>query len=388
MMMSRGLWLLVLACLLGWAKPVTAHPILQTMVEVRLQPKAVRLHLVLPSSELAFALVEAGQIPRPPPLFKAYPALPASMVRAYVFSHLAAKGRDGQAWRVAVQGLAPPNERLPDGDPAKDWLVDVDLIPPDGQNVGSVVLRLGTITREVVNHTAIVSLMQDWQGGVLPQNAVLLGRVERGEGSIAITPGAGLAWKAMVQMVQMGLWHIAEGADHQAFLLTLLLTAGLIPLGKGWVAAGGWRALTRDVVWRASAFTLGHSLSLLATSLGWLPEGGQRIELLIALSVALSALHTLHPIYAGRETWIAGFFGLIHGMAFATAIRDMALPVGQVLLATLGFNIGIELAQLALVAVALPVVLMSRQWDAEAILRWSGALLALGCALVWVVERI
>jgi hypothetical protein len=59
-----------------------------------------------------------------------------------------------------------------------------------------------------------------------------------------------------------------------------------------------------------------------------------------------------------------------------------------VLLATLGFNIGIELAQLALVGLALPVLLVSRRWGAEAILRWSGALLALGCAVVWVVERI
>jgi hypothetical protein len=381
--MAIGLW-----AGLGGLFPAGAHPILQTLVEVRVRPDRLRLHLVMPSSELVFALIEEGRIARPPPGFRRYPDAPAGLVRDYVQGHISARGADGQIYQVSLLRLTGPDTRLADGDPAKDWLADIELKPASGAVSGPVVMTYGVITKEVVNHDAIVSLEEDWQGGVLPGHGRIIGRVARGEQSVTISPGAGGGWRSLVGIVGMGLWHIAEGADHQAFLLMILLTAGLTVKQRRWSHIVT-RSLMADTFWRVSAFTLGHSLSLLATSLGWLPPGGQGIEVLIAISVGVSAIHALVPLYPGRESWMAAGFGLIHGMAFASAIRELALPMGNMIAATVAFNIGIELAQLLLVAMVLPILLfMRRRAPRERVARTGLAVAALALSVFWIVQRL
>lgn len=362
---------------------------LESEVLVRVAPDRLRLHLVIPSQELAYALIESGVIARPSPGFLQYPALPASMVEAYLASHLGATSPDGTRWAVVRRGLRVPPPGLVDGAPEKDWIADFDLVAPDHRLHGPVRLAYGVVTREVFNHIAIVSLAQDWQAGVLPQSPRVLGQISRGEGVLTITPGQGQSWRSWLAMVVMGMHHIAEGLDHQAFLLTVLLTVGLAPWFRRWRARPGLAPVLHDTLWRVSAFTLGHSVSLLATSLGWLPPGGQGIEIMIAASVALSAVHAIVPLYPGRESWVTAGFGLIHGMAFATAIRDMELPTSEIVAATLGFNIGIEIAQLALVALLLPLILLARRSTyGEMMLRRGVAILCLGAALWWMVQRV
>lgn len=385
----KRLFSALLAALILWAAPARAHPMQESQVLVRVLPDHLRLHIVVPSQELAYALIEAGKLDRPPPGFAQYPVPGPAMVGAYLATHLAATSPDGTRWAVVQRSLRAPPPGLVDGAPDKDWIADVDLIAPDHRLHGPVRLSYGIVTREVFSHIAMVSLEEDWQAGVLPQAPRVLGQISRGEQGLQIVPGAGDAWRSWLAMIVLGMQHIAEGLDHQAFLVTVLLTVGLVATGRRWQVARGVSPVLKDTLWRVSAFTLGHSVSLLATSLGWLPPGGQGIEILIAVSVGLSAVHALVPLYPGREGWITAGFGLIHGMAFATAIRDMDLPTGQIVAATLGFNIGIELAQLALVAVLLPLILLARRWPgAERVLRSGGAAVCLGAALWWIAQRV
>ncbi|MGE0583144.1 MAG: HupE/UreJ family protein [Steroidobacteraceae bacterium] len=150
-----------------------------------------------------------------------------------------------------------------------------------------------------------------------------------------------------VQFVGHGAWHVWIGYDHLAFLLLLLLPSVLRPRG----------AVLRDVLGLVTTFTLAHSvtLALAASGLVRLPE--RPIEFLIALSIVVAGLLNLWPRAVRWRLSLAFGFGLVHGFGFANALAG--LDVQGVRLAPLlaGFNVGVELAQLALVALALPLLL-------------------------------
>lgn len=359
-----------------------AHPMPQSLVEVHSAQGGWRLRLTLPEDRLSAAFIQAQLIPDPGPGFTAYPTPHADMVRRYIASHLTARSPDGTRWVLRVDDVSPPHSRR------NEWEVRVTLLPPNGQSDAPVLLHYGVITQEIITHTAIATMVQDWQGGVLPGQPRLLGSLRGDDLDLRIDHGTGSAWQSWWSMVALGMMHILEGADHLAFLATLLLTVTLASVGRRWYPLESSSPIYRNTLWRVTAFTLGHSLSLLATSLDWLPPAGQGVELLIALSVAISALHAIIPLYPRREAWVAGFFGLVHGMAFATTIRDMALSTRQIVAATLGFNLGIELVQLGLVALVLPLLMALRKKPWEAKVRLPLAAVALAAAVMWCLERV
>lgn len=377
------LWFLFAFLILALSSGVlSAHPMPDSQVSVRVQAHRWRLHLVLPNDRLAMALIATGGVPDPGPGFTAYPALPHPAIARYVVENMHLHTPHGADWPLRVAAISGP------AGPRMDWTVDVDAAVPPGLDPRAAVLDYDVIIRHVIPDAAIVALDQDWTGGVLPGKPVLLGKLEEDQRTILINRQAGGSWTALGGMVVLGLWHILEGADHIAFLLTLLLTVGLVAQGRRWTVSANRRRALHDVLWRVSAFTAGHTLSLLATSLGLLPQAGRTIEVLIALSVAVSAAHALVPLFPRREAWIAGGFGLIHGMAFATTIRELGLSTAQTVQATLAFNLGIELAQLGVVALALPALLLVRRHAAGPWVRRVLAAISLALALYWIVARI
>ena len=121
-------------------------------------------------------------------------------------------------------------------------------------------------------------------------------------------------------MFRLGARHIAEGTDHLLFLLALILPAPLVAAGGRWGGYAGGKTALRRIVKVVTAFTLGHSITLVFGALGWAPLPGAVVESAIALSILVSAVHALVPIFRGREVFIAGGFGLVHGLAFATTL--------------------------------------------------------------------
>ena len=363
------------------AAPARAHPMPDSMVSVRMHEGRWRLHLSLPFDRLAMALISTGRMPDPGPGFTAYPVPGKAVVRRYVLDELHLASPGGRPWRLSVVSLAPPPFNT------RDWTVDVDALPPPGADPRKATLSYGVIIRDVIPDVAVVAVDQDWQGGILPGEPRLLGKLSGDDRTITIDGAKGTGASALGQMVEMGAWHILEGADHIAFLLTLLLTVTLTAHQGHWIAERRNRKILSNTLWRVTAFTAGHTLSLLATSLRWLPAAGQGIEVLIAISVAATALHALTPVFPRREAWVAGGFGLIHGMAFATAIRDLDLSIPQTVMATLGFNIGIELVQLGIVAVVLPLLMWLHTRKYEPLVRRPAAAAALLAAIWWAVSR-
>jgi hypothetical protein len=183
--------------------------------------------------------------------------------------------------------------------------------------------------------------------------------------------------------------HIAAGTDHLLFLLTLLLPAPLLVNRKRWAEAGSNRYSLIRIIKIVTAFTIGHSITLLLGATGITDFPAQPIEILIAVSIFISAIHAIKPIFPGREMFIAAGFGLIHGMAFATTLVNLNLDAGRMALSIFGFNLGIELMQLFVVAVTIPwLIILSRSIAIYNYVRIIGAILAGIAAVGWIIERV
>jgi len=189
-----------------------------------------------------------------------------------------------------------------------------------------------------------------------------------------------------------GFWHILGGFDHLLFVIGLLLPAVLQrrPHGaRGWVPRDDLRSALVAVATIATAFTVAHSLTLAAATFGWMRVRPSVIEPLIALTVLATALNNIWPLVT-RRLWVVAFgFGLVHGFGFAEVLAPLALPPRELAFALLGFNVGVELGQLSVVAVAFSLLAAARHWSGyvRIVLQGGSAAVAL-LAVGWIVQRV
>ena len=195
-------------------------------------------------------------------------------------------------------------------------------------------------------------------------------------------------WQQLLDYAREGVWHIWLGFDHILFLLSLLLPAVGVWVARRWQPVAGFGTAFGDVLRIVTAFTLAHSITLSAATLGWVSLPSRLVESAIAASVVLAALNNVWPVFHRRRWMVAFAFGLIHGFGFASVLVDLGLPRGALALALLGFNLGVEAGQLAIVAAFLLLAYPAR---ASAFYRRvvlvGGSLLIAAVALGWFVER-
>jgi hypothetical protein len=185
-----------------------------------------------------------------------------------------------------------------------------------------------------------------------------------------------------------GTWHIWIGFDHILFLLALLLPAVLVRAGRDWTPTPSLRRAGTEVLKVVTAFTLAHSITLSLAVLGFVSLPSRVVESVIAASVVLAALNNLRGT-VDRRRWVMAFaFGLVHGFGFASVLADLGLPQGALALALVGFNLGVEIGQLAIVAVFLPIAfaLRATAFYRVGVLRFGSLLVAL-LAAWWFVQR-
>jgi len=195
-------------------------------------------------------------------------------------------------------------------------------------------------------------------------------------------------WRQFADYLRHGVWHIWIGFDHILFLVSLLLPAVLVRDGGHWRERETLRASIVDVLKIVTAFTLAHSLTLSLAALGALSLPSRLVESAIAASVMLAALNNLWPLAHRWRALVAFGFGLIHGFGFASVLADLGLPQGALVLSLVGFNVGVELGQLAIVAAFLPLAYLLRRgaFYRRVVLGGGSALIAL-LAMVWLAER-
>ena len=188
-------------------------------------------------------------------------------------------------------------------------------------------------------------------------------------------------WEQFIDYGREGVWHIWIGFDHVLFLVSLLLPAVLMTPR---FAPAFWEVL--KVV---TAFTVAHSITLALAALGVVTLPSRLVESAIAASVVLAALNNLRPIVQ-RGRWLVAFgFGLIHGFGFASVLADLGLPPESLLLALLGFNLGVEAGQLCIVAAFLPLAYAMRHtWMYRRMIVVGGSAVIVLIAALWMVERV
>ena len=237
------------------------------------------------------------------------------------------------------------------------------------------------------SHRLLVS--GEWRGQPLlatlaPEDKLALGSAQAD--SVAQSPGA-----TVLNYLATGALHMLEGYDHMAFLLALVLPlylplrrplAGVHvrPVASGRRSSDWGRMLTT-----ITAFTVGHSVTLGLVAWGLLKVNSDWVEPAIVISIGISALLNLYPVRWLRTEVLAGLFGLVHGMGFAGLLLDAHAPLSLLPWALLGFNLGIEAAQLLVLMVWVLIcqpVLSAPWYQARVVRGLSWALVVFSLALL------
>ena len=195
-----------------------------------------------------------------------------------------------------------------------------------------------------------------------------------------LIPEAPSTWDVARTYLALGIEHILGGIDHLLFVLALLLIVGQ-----------RWGKLFKTI----TAFTVAHSLTLAAATLGLVAVPGTPVEAVIALSIVFLAAELAHsrmgrPGLTEQWPWLVAFtFGLLHGLGFASALAEVGLPQDQIPLALLQFNVGVEVGQLLFVAAVLALVWAGRRLRIPAP-AWGWRVPAYGIGAVaafWTIQR-
>ncbi|MEO6895203.1 MAG: HupE/UreJ family protein [Caldimonas sp.] len=221
-------------------------------------------------------------------------------------------------------------------------------------------------------------------GGASTAAAGGTGRASGGDAQAGHTPQA----PSRLEFLGEGVRHILTGYDHVLFLLCLMLPSVMRRTPAGWKPVERLSEAVWPVVGIVSAFTVAHSITLGLAALKIVSLSPAFIEPAIAITIILAALDNVLPIFPVRRVVVTFFFGLIHGFGFAAVLSELNLPRAAFAWVLLQFNVGLELGQLLIVALATTALFSLRLWRGYA--RWvvgAGSLAAICIAAVWLVER-
>lgn len=357
-----------------------AHPTPGSVVFVDFTVDGARLEHDAPIEELErsmhLTLAKEGETPA------AMVLRHQAQLLAYVAPHLrAASVSDGAAWRVEV--LEVVGHASDDGPRARFRFALHAPAPSSGL---SVALHDEIVTHEVISHYTMVYVRSDFAAGVGAHAQRLVGTIHTGHTQVVVTR-KGSFWRGFGSVASLGIDHIATGTDHLMFLFALVLVAPVSATHRRWTTTKKTADTLRALVRVVSAFTVGHSVTLALGALGSLHGSSTLIEAAIALSILATAAHAIRPIFPRQEAWVALLFGLVHGLAFADTLVDSDLGHAQAVWTLLGFNTGIELAQLGLLLLVVPWLLLLARTRFYAAFRVGAGSVALVFASGWLLER-
>ncbi|MEM9188179.1 MAG: HupE/UreJ family protein [Myxococcota bacterium] len=240
---------------------------------------------------------------------------------------------------------------------------------------GAVVFRNDAVFDDDPDHTSLVHITRD--------DTEELALLRANQREVVLTKRSTTVAVAG-RFVREGVLHLFGGLDHVLFLLSLLLGAGFI------ASRDGYRRSLLGLAAIVTAFTVGHSVSLVASTLGWLNLPSTFVEASIAASIIVVCVANVWKPGAHRaRPSLALGFGVLHGFGFASVLADLGLPPADQAVAVLSFNVGIELGQLLLVALfLLPLAYLGRHETRQRVVLYSGSAAVSLIALFWLFERV
>lgn len=269
------------------------------------------------------------------------------------------------------------------------------------------------------NHQGLLVVAYNWKAGIFDNEAQVSLVYDSGSGIQELDLTESSVMKGFWAMIKQGVWHIWIGLDHILFLLALVLPAvairlrkekkegvekkkfslkdidvhkqlspaGLKAAMKNWIPVEKFRPALIYVVKIVTYFTIAHTITLSLAALGVVKLPSAMVEAIIAFSIALAAYHNISPLFGKRDWLIAFGFGLFHGFGFASVLGEIGLRGEFMTLSLLGFNLGVELGQLAIICVMFPVLYFIRKSTYYPKILIYGSVFLIAIALYWFVER-
>lgn len=366
-----------------------SHPSPNSLIFIDVSPGHVAMEVQIPLPELA--LVLGDEIQKIPEIFvEQY----AAQLNSYLMAHVRAYANKNRPWQIKIKSMRVDKGTHVDSNiPYWELVVQFDLRPHADESSRRFTLQYDAVIHQVMNHVAYVSIRSDWETGMMPGDSTIIADVigwnltDNSIHPLEVNLEEGSWWNGFKGMFQFGMQHIREGLDHILFLLTLLLVAPLSITHNKWSHYQGFKYTLSRFLKISLAFTVGHSITLLAGSFNMFNFRVQYIEVLIAISILISSFNVIRPIFFRREIILAGVFGLIHGLAFSISLSHLDFNTGGKLISIMGFNLGIETMQLIIMVCFFPVLLVSK-WKFYYPLRVAFAACTIIVSVAWIAERI
>jgi hypothetical protein len=238
-------------------------------------------------------------------------------------------------------------------------------------------------------HRNLVVVQHNWKTGTFDNDFNVSLILSPSEPTQVLDLSTSSVWRGFVALVRLGVWHIWIGIDHILFLFALILPSVLQrdATGKRWKPADRFGSAFMKILTIVTCFTVAHTITLSVAALGLVEVPSRLVESVIAGSIAVAALHNLWPVARVNEAVIAFVFGLFHGFGFASVLGSLGLGTDHLVLSLLGFNVGVEIGQVAIIACIFPILFLVRRlriYDVAFRLASAGLI---AIALLWVAER-
>lgn len=273
-------------------------------------------------------------------------------------------------------------------------------------------IRYNVLFEADATHRGLLVIEHNWKAGVLNNEAnvsLIFGPDDTEQQLLAAESST---FRGFVAMIHQGMLHIWIGVDHILFLLALMLPSvvrrtreedtthtdsektGSNAILSFATANGEWFPVPRFkpafiyMIKIITAFTIAHTITLSLAALDMVDLPGRFVESVIALSIALAAYHNIRPLFKGRDWVIAFGFGLFHGFGFASVLGEIGLHGEYMAYSLLGFNVGVEIGQLAIICLIFPVLYLLRNAKAYTGILIYGSLTLILISLYWFIERI
>ena len=252
--------------------------------------------------------------------------------------------------------------------------------------------------KDIAGHTSLLVIEENQSLGIADNESLHSLEFSPGQTKQELSTTEGILLRSFWAMIRSGIWHIWIGFDHILFLLALLLPSVLsfrkqdevIPVEfnkKEWKPVEKFKPALKNVVMIVTFFTVAHSITLCLAAFEIISLPSRLVESVIAFSIALAAIHNIYPLISGKEWLIAFVFGLFHGFGFAGILAEKGLGGNYLVLSVFGFNLGVEIGQLAIIVLVFPILYLLRKTFLYPKIRVFGSIILIFVSLYWFIER-
>ncbi|TBN04426.1 HupE/UreJ family protein [Hyunsoonleella flava] len=240
-------------------------------------------------------------------------------------------------------------------------------------------------------HRGYLITEYNWRAGVINEERNITLDFAPGSATDTMDLNKYSVWNGFYAMIKQGVWHIWIGLDHILFLLALILPSVVRRKSSsifGWEPVMTFKSAFLYIIKVVTFFTIAHTITLTLASLEIVMLPSRLVESIIAFSIGLAAYHNIKPIFKMRDWIIAFIFGLFHGFGFASVLSDLGLTGEFLTLSLLGFNVGVEIGQLVIIAAIFPILyfIRKRNFYPKLLVFLSGLLIII--SLYWCIERV